>query len=86
MHQDPERDRYTSDEEGTLVDNATDELDLVAVSKRPTRLLPEAAVFRTNLEPVEQNATPLKIIWCVKMMNDAHADNQRTAKCDEDIS
>ena len=26
MHQDPDRDRYTSDEEGTVVDNAADEL------------------------------------------------------------
>ena len=40
MHQDPDRDRYTSDEEGTVVDNAADKLELIAVSKRPTRLLP----------------------------------------------
>ena len=39
MHQKPDRDRYTSDEEGTVVDNAADELELIAVSKRPTRLL-----------------------------------------------
>ena len=39
-HQDPDRDRYTSDEEGTVIDNAADELELIAVSKRPTRLLP----------------------------------------------
>ena len=37
-HQDPDRDRYTSDEEGTVVDNAAYELELIAVSKRPTRL------------------------------------------------
>ena len=43
-HQDPDRDRYTSDEEGTVVDNAADELELVAVSKRPTRLLPHGMV------------------------------------------
>ena len=49
MHQDPNRDRYTSDEEGTVVDNAADELDLIAVSKRSTRLLPHATVVRTNL-------------------------------------
>ena len=29
MHQDPNRDRYISDEEGTVVDNAADELELV---------------------------------------------------------
>ena len=72
-HQDPDRDRYTSDEEGTVVDNAADELELIAVSKRPTRLLPHGTVVRTNLEPSVQEATPLKKIWCVKLMADAHA-------------
>ena len=73
LHQDPDRDRYTSDEEGTVVDNAADELELIAVSKRPTRLLPHGTVVRTNLEPSVQEATPLKKIWCVKLMDDAHA-------------
>ena len=72
-HQDPDRDRYTPDEEGTVVDNAADELELIAVSKRPTRLLPHGTVVRTNLEPSVQEATPLKKIWCVKLMDDAHA-------------
>ena len=72
-HQDPDRDRYTSDEEGTVVDNAADELELIAVSKRPTRLLPLGTVVRTNLEPSVQEATPLKKIWCVKLMDDARA-------------
>ena len=72
-HQDPDRDRYTSDEEGTVVDNAADELELIAVSKRPTRLLPHGTVVRTNLEPSVQEATSLKKIWCVKLMEDAHA-------------
>ena len=58
-HQDPDRDRYTSDEEGTVVDNAADELELIAVLKRPTRLLPHGTVVRTNLEPSIQEATPL---------------------------
>ena len=40
MHQDPDRDSCTSDEEGTVVENAADELELIAVSKRLTRLLP----------------------------------------------
>ena len=73
MHQDPDRDRYTSDEEGTVVDNAADELELIAVLKRPTRLLPHGTVVRTNLETSVQEATPLKKIWCVKLMDDAHA-------------
>ena len=71
--QDPDRDRYTSDEEGTVVDNAADELELIAVLKRPTRLLPHGTVIRTNLEPSVQEATHLKKIWCVKLMDDAHA-------------
>ena len=49
MHQDPDRDRYTSDEEGTVVDNAADELDLIAVSKRPTILLPVYSEARYRL-------------------------------------
>ena len=49
MHQDPDRDRFTSDEEGTVVENAPVELELIAVSKLPTRLLPHATVVRTNL-------------------------------------
>ena len=73
MHQDPDRDRYTSDEEGTVVDNAADELELIALSKHPPRLFPHASVVRTNLEPSVQEATPLKMIWCVKLTDDAHA-------------
>ena len=63
MHQDPDRDWFTSDEEGTVVDNAADELELIAVIKRPTRLLSHGTVVRTNLEPSIQEATPLKKIW-----------------------
>ena len=73
LHQDPDRDMYTSDEEGTVVENAADELELKAMSKRPTRLIPHATVFRTNLKPSVQEATPLKKIWCVKLIDDAHA-------------
>ena len=73
LHQDPDRDRYTSDEEGTVVDNVADELELIAVSQSPTRLLPHGTVVRTNLEPSVQEATPLKKVWFVKLMDDAHA-------------
>ena len=37
MLQDPYIDRYISDEGGTVVDKAADELELIAVSKRPNR-------------------------------------------------
>ena len=56
LHKEPDRDGYTSDEEGTVVDIAADEIELIAVSKRPTRLLPHATVIHTNLEPLEQDA------------------------------
>ena len=59
--------------QGTVVDNAADELELIVVSKCPTRLLPHGTVVRTNLEPSVQEATPLNKIWCVKLMDDAHA-------------
>ena len=56
-----------------MIDNAADELELIAVSKRPIRLLPHGTVVRTNLETSVQEATPLIKIWCVKLMDDAHA-------------
>ena len=80
MHRDPDRDRYTSDEEGTVVDNAGDELELIAVSKRPTKLLPHGTVVRTNLEPSVQEARPLNKIWCVKLMDDDHAPEIMSAQ------
>ena len=52
MHQDPDRDRYNSDEECTVVDQAAEELELTAVSRRPNGLFPHATLVRTNLEPL----------------------------------
>ena len=72
MHQDPDKNRVTFDEEGTLADNAANELELIARTKRSTRLLPHATVVLTNLEPSVQEATLLKKIWCVKLLDDAH--------------
>ena len=73
MHQDPDRDRYNSNEEGTVVNDVAHELELKAVSKRPTRLIPHGTVVRTNLKPSVQEATPLRKILCVKLMDYAHA-------------
>ena len=65
MHQDTDRDRYTSDEETTVVDHAADELELKGALKRPTRLNPYATFVRTSLEPLDEEATPLeKIMMC----------------------
>ena len=54
-------------------DNAADELQLITVSKRPTRILPHDTVVHTNLEPSVQEPTPLKKIWFVTLMDDVHA-------------
>ena len=78
MHQDPDKDRYTSDEEGTVVDNAADEPEMLAMSKRPTRLLPRATVVRTSLEPLEQEVTPLRKLWYLKTMDDAQSPEKIT--------
>ena len=43
------------------------------MSKRPTRLFLQATVVRTNLEPLEQEAIPLKKIWCDEKLDNAHA-------------
>ena len=49
MHQEPDRDRYTSEEEGRVIDNAADELEFLAVSKRSTRfLMPRSSVPTWN--------------------------------------
>ena len=71
MYQNPDRERYTSDEEGTAVDKAADELELIAVSKPPTRLLQHATVVRANLEPSVHDTfqkptetTPFKKMVC----------------------
>ena len=72
MYQDPDNDRYTSDDGAIIFDHAADELDLIAVSKSPTRLLPHAAVVRTNLEHLEQKTTPLMKICCVMVMENAN--------------
>ena len=37
IHQCPVGDRHTSDEEDSVVDRAANELELISVSKRPTR-------------------------------------------------
>ena len=57
MHQDPDRQRYTTNEESTEVDSAADDLEMIALSTRPTRLLPHATVNRSNLEPLEESNT-----------------------------
>ena len=86
MHQDPDRGRYTSDEEGTVVDNAADELELIAVSKRPTRLLSHGTVVRTNLEPsVQEDAFEKDMVCQVDGRCSCFGDNEWANERGKDI-
>ena len=65
VYQDPDSDRYLVPGE-RVFDNAADELETIAVSKRSISLLPLKEVVRTDLQPFEQETQPLAKIWCVK--------------------
>ena len=71
VYQDPDSDCYLKPGE-RVFDNAADELETIAVSKRSISLLPQKEVVRTDLQPFEQETQPLAKIWCVKMEEDTH--------------
>ena len=75
VYQDPDSDRYLIPGE-RVFDNAADDLDTIAISKRSMSLLPQKEVVRTDLEPFEQETQPLAKIWCVKMEEDTHRLNE----------
>ena len=75
VYQDPDSDRYLIPSEGVF-DNAADDLETIAVSKRSIGLLPQKEVFRTDLQPFKQETQPLAKIWCVKMEEDTHQPNE----------
>ena len=75
VHQDPDSDRYLVPGE-RVFDNAADDLEAIAVSKRSLSLLPQKEVVRTNLQPFKQETEPLAKIWCVKMEDDAHQPDE----------
>ena len=66
VYQDRDSDRYQIPGE-RVFDNAADDLETIAVTKRSLRLLPQKEVVRTDLQPFEQETQPLAKIWCVKM-------------------
>ena len=74
MYQDPDSDRYLIPSE-RVFDNAADDLETIAVSKRLISLLPQKEVVRTDLQPFKQETQPLAKIWCVKMEEDTHQPN-----------
>ena len=79
LHQDPDSDRYLLSSE-TVFDNAADDLETMAVSKRSMSLLPQKGVARTDLQPFRQETEPLVKIWCVKMENYTHQADDRNSQ------
>ena len=75
VYQDPDSDRYLIPSE-RVFDNAADDLETIAVSKRSISLLPQKEVVRTDLHPFKQETQPLAKIWCVKMEEDTHQPNE----------
>ena len=75
VYQNPDSDRYLIPGE-RVFDNAADNLETIAVSKRSMSLLPQKEVVRTDLQQFEQETQPLAKIWCVKMEEDTHRLNE----------
>ena len=75
VYQDPDSDRYLIPSE-RVFENAADDLETIAVSKRSISLLPQKEVVRTDLQPFKQETQPLAKIWCVKMEEDTHQPNE----------
>ena len=75
VYQDPDSDRYLLRSE-TVFDNAADDLEKIAVSKRLMSFLPQKKVVRTDLQPFRQETEPLVKVWCVKMEDDTHQPDE----------
>ena len=75
VYKDPDSNRYLIPEE-RIFDNAADDLETIAVSKRSMSLLPQKEVVRTDLQPFKKETQPLAKIWCVKMEEDTHQPNE----------
>ena len=79
VYQDPDSDRYLIPSE-RVFDNAADDLETIAVSKRSISLLPQKEVVRTDLQPFKQATQPLVKIWCVKMEEDTDQPNEMNSQ------
>ena len=75
LHQDPDSDCYLVPSE-TVFDNAADEIETIAVLRRPMSLLPQKEVVRTDLQPFRQETEKMAKIWCVKMDDDTHQPDE----------
>ena len=58
IYQDRDSDRYMVPIE-RVFDNAADDLETIAASRRSMKLLPQKEVVRTDLEPFRQETEPL---------------------------
>ena len=74
VYRDPDSDRYLIPRE-RVFDNAADDLETIAVSKRSISLWPQKEVVRTDLQPFKQETQPLAKIWCVKVEEDTYQPN-----------
>ena len=79
VYQDPDSDRYLIPSERVL-NNAADDLETIAVSKRSISLLPQKEVIKTYLQPFKQETKPLEKIWCVKSEEDTHQPNEMNSQ------
>ena len=75
VYQDPDSDRYLIPGE-RVFDNAADDLETIAVSKRSINLLPQKQAVRTDFQSFVQETQPLAKIWCVKMEDDTHQPDE----------
>ena len=76
VYQDPDSDRYLIPSE-RVFDNAADDLETIAVSKRSISLLPQKEVVRTDLQPFKRETQPLATIWCVQTEEDTQHSPMR---------
>ena len=75
LYQDPDSDRFLVPSE-TVFDNAADDLETIAVSKRSMKLLPQKEVVRIDLQPLRQETEPLVKMGCVKMEDDTQQPDE----------
>ena len=65
VYQDPDSDRYLIPGE-RVFDNAADDLETIAVSKRSMSLLPQKEVVRTDLQPFDRKHSHWQKFGAVK--------------------
>ena len=79
VYQDPDSNRNLVPSK-SVFDNAADDLEAIAVSKRSMSFLPQKEVVRTDLQPFRQETEPLAKIWCVKMEDDTHQPDETNSQ------